>query len=124
MATIFSSSLHVSRTGVFSSPTSSHSHQYFAVALSNDRIPRASPAESLARGPNGLGFDGDEKAVSLGRLDLEHRIHPALQRLDLRGVGREDLDGGLCGRRQIQCLEDGSENLRVVLEDPVRGLMG
>jgi hypothetical protein len=41
VATIFSSSLHVSRTGVFSSPTSSHSHQYFAVALSSDRMPRA-----------------------------------------------------------------------------------
>ncbi|MEJ8670715.1 hypothetical protein WKI71_26800 [Streptomyces sp. MS1.AVA.1] len=41
VATIFSSSLHVSRAGVFSRPTSSNSHQYMAVALSSDRIPWA-----------------------------------------------------------------------------------
>ncbi|MEU3932991.1 hypothetical protein AB0E85_13280 [Streptomyces sp. NPDC029044] len=84
--------------------------------MSNDRIPRAEP---LVRGWSGLGLDGDEKAASLGRLDLEHSIHPALQWLELCGVGRQDLNGRLCGRRQTQRLEDGSENLRMVLEDPV-----
>jgi hypothetical protein len=72
----------------------------------------------------GLGLDGEQIVLPLGRLDLQHGVHPAFQRPDLRRVGSDLPDVRLRRRRDAERLVDGREGLWVLGEDPVRDLVG
>jgi hypothetical protein len=56
-------------------------------------------------------------------LELQHRVRAAFHRPDLGDVGGEFVEVRLLGRREAQCFEDGCEGFRVLVEEPVGGLV-
>ncbi|MGX9874337.1 hypothetical protein ACWIG2_13285 [Streptomyces cellulosae] len=81
------------------------------------------PTGRLVRGRPALGLDRQEETAVLG-VHLQERFHPAFQGLGLREIRGEFYGGD--GRREGDAEVSGGagEEPRVLLEDPMQGLVG
>lgn len=105
-------------------PVRADDEEYRRNAVFGIRVGEAvGPTGRLVRGGPALGFDRQEEAAVLG-VHLQERVHPAFQGLRLREV-RGECDGGDGWREGDAEVSGGAgEEPRVLLEDPVQGLMG
>lgn len=71
-----------------------------------------------------LGLDGQEVTPAIGGLDLQQRVQPPFQRLDLGDIRREQGDRHGFREGNAETVEGAGEDAGVFLEDPVHRLVG